>query len=205
MPGVNINNFRVQFGKQVFDSNRFKGLVSNVAQKRVNAAQNTMVKAFEDHRVTQELKGGADYSGPSVVNYFKPDVGNPNLYSFIGFPAGTDPVALLRQLLSFPIRVKMTTRSKNTYYFKALTPTKDDMEEATPMPSEYFSGNLSWAAGLEDGDLLGAGQFLAVKASASRSGGGIQVEIKDTGTTVERVTYINDILEAFRERLQAIT
>jgi len=205
MTGVNRPKFRVQFEKQVFNSNQFKGLAQGIAQRRVNAAQNEMVKTFEAHKVTEELKGGADYSGPTVINYFKPDVANPNLFSFVGFPAGTDPVAVLKQLLEFPIQVKLTTRGKNIYYFKALIPTREDIEKATPMPSEYFSGNLSWAAGLEDGDLIGAGQFLAIKASASRSGGGIQVEIQDTGTTVERVQYITDILEAFKQKLQSIS
>lgn len=202
--GVDLNKFRVQFTKQVFNSNQFKGLAQGIAQRRVNVAQDAMIKEFVNHRVTQELQGGADYTGESVVKYFNPEKGNANLYSFIGFPAGTNPVALLQQVLSFPIQVKLSTRGSNIYYFKALVPTVENMEKATPMPAEYFSGTLSWARGLEDGDLLGAGEFLAIKASASRSGGGIQVEIK-TNTTVEKVPYLTEILEAFRDKLQSLS
>ena len=64
----------------------------------------------------------------------------------------------------------------------------------------------SWARGIEDGDgLIGLGNFLSIKASASRSGGGIQVEVNESlATSIEKTTYITDILEAFRKRLEQL-
>jgi small nuclear ribonucleoprotein (snRNP)-like protein len=205
--GVNLQQLRVEFERKLFDTNQFKGLAIGIAQRRVNVAQNTMVQAFEENPVTVELKGGADYSGPSVVKYFRSDV-NTNLYSFVGFPQGTDPLKLLRELLKYPIEVKLTTRVKNTYYFRVLVPTRKDMEEATPLPAEYYSGDFSWAAAVEEGDgeALGIGQFLAVRVSASRSGGGIQVEdMSPQSSSVQATPYITAILEAFREKLQQLT
>jgi len=200
---VNLNSLRVQFSKQVFETTKFKNLARGVALNKARAAQEEMVEEFEGHRVTQELDAGPNFAGNSIVNYFSEE-GTPNLYSFIGFPAGTDPLKLLRELLKAPIEVRLTTRSKNSYYFKVLVPTVEDIEEATAMPDEYFSGNLSWARGVEDGDILGIGQYLSVQASASRSGRGIQVKIK-TDSSIEAVPYITDILEAFRKRLQELS
>lgn len=200
--GVNLNSLRVEFAKQILDSNRYKGLAKGAALSRVRAAQNEMVEEFEGHKVTQELEGGATYSGPSIVSYHA-DEKNANLFSFIGFPSGSNPVEILRELLKFPIDVRTSTRSGNTYYFKVLVPTVEDIEKATPMPSEYTAGTFSWARGVEDGDLIGAQNFLSIETSASRSGGGIQVKFK-LDNSIEKTPYITDILEAFRKRLEQI-
>jgi hypothetical protein len=206
MGSVNLQRLRVEFERQVFNTNQFKGLALGIAQRRANIAQNDMMDVFEDHKVTKELEGGIDYNGPSVISYFSPSAGNANLYSFIGFKAGTDPVSVLRELLKYPIQVKLATRSNNTYFFKILVPTEEDIEKATPMPEDYIAGNFSWARGIEDGDLFGIGEFLTIRASTSRSGGGIQVELKSpTGSTIERTPYITEILEAFRVKLEELS
>lgn len=201
--GVNLNSLRVQFGKQVFDTTKFKNLARGAALSKVRAAQEEMVEEFEAHRVTQELEGGPGFSGNSIINYFSVE-GQANLYSFIGFKAGTDPVKLLRELLKKPIEVRLATRAKNSYFFRVLVPTTEQIEEATPMPDDYFAGDFSWARGVEDGDLLGIGQYLAIEAAASRSGKGIQVKIK-TDSSIEATPYITDILEAFRRRLEELS
>ncbi len=202
---VNLQKLRVEFEKQIFNTNQFKGLAQGIATRRVNIAQNAMVDEFEEHRVTKEIDGGIDYNGPSVIKYFSSE-GNANLYSFIGFSAGTDPLKVLRELLKYPIQVKLATRNTNTYYFQVLVPTVEDIETATPMPDEYVSGSFSWAAGVEDGGLLGINTFLAIRVAASRSGGGIQVNMKHpTDSSIEKVPYITDILEAFRKRLQELS
>lgn len=200
MGNFNINAFRVTYEK-ILDTQQFKNIALGAAKSKAKAAQRDMINAFESHSVTKELEGGADYSGPSVINYFRSDK-NANLFSFIGFKRGTNPVAQLRSLLQFPIEVKLTTRVKNTYYFSVISPSREDIEEVTPMPEEYYSGTLSWAAGIEDGDLEGIEKFLAVKVSASRSGSGIQVEFINTDSSIDTTPYITTILEAFRERLQ---
>lgn len=202
---LNIQKLRVEFEKQIFDTNQFRGLAQGIAQRRANIAQKDMVEAFEENRVTKELEAGPDYAGPSVISYFN-EAGNPNLYSFIGFPRGTDPLELLRKLLKFPIQVKLSTRVGATYYYKILAPSAEDIEEATPLPSEYVSGNFSWARGVEDADIPGIGEFLAIQTSASRSGGGIQVKVNSpSGSTLEATPYITAILEAFREKLEELS
>ncbi len=202
---LNLQKLRVEFNKQVFDTNQFRGLAQGIAQRRANIAQNAMLEVFEEHKITKELEGGPEYKGPSIISYFSEN-GDANLFSFIGFPAGTDPVELLRQVLEYPIQVKISTRVDNTYYFRILVPNSDDLEKATPLPSEYIAGDFSWARGIEDGDLGGLGEFLAIHASASRSGGGIQVKVKQPlGSTIEKTPYITEILEAFRLRLEELS
>ncbi len=200
---VDLHNLRVSFEKQVFNTNQFKGLAQGIAQRRANIAQNDMVEAFETHRVTKELEGGVGHKGDSIITYHS-DEHTANLYSFIGFPSGTDPLVVLRKLLSKPIEVRLKTRSKNTYYFYVLAPSTEAIEDATPMPADYVSGTFSWARGVEDGDLVGIGQFLSITVSASRSGGGIQAKINTT-STIEKTPYISEILEAFRVKLEELS
>jgi len=201
---VSIPALKVQFEKQVFNTNQFKGLALGIAQRRVNLAQIDMLETFEGNSVTKEIEGGVDYNGPSIINYHSTE-GQANLFSFIGFPAGSNPVDVLRKLLEFPIRVQLATRNKNAYYFRVLSPTVKDVEDATPMPDDYLSGNFSWARGIEDGDLLGIGQYLAIETSASRSGKGIQIRFGNVNNSIETVPYITEILEAFRKRLEEIS
>lgn len=201
---VNIPALKVQFEKQVFNTNQFKGLALGIAQRRVNLAQEAMLDSFEDNKVTVELEGGASYSGDSIISYHS-EQGIPNLYSFIGFREGTDPIKVLRELLSKPIQVQVATRNKNTYFIRVLAPKVKDIEEATPMPSEYMAGDFSWARGVEDGDLLGIGSYLAIETSASRSGKGVQIRFTGLNNTIEQVPYITSILEAFQKRLQEIS
>jgi len=202
--GVNLTKLRIEFEKQFTDSSRFKTLARGAALSRIRAAQREMVNTFEAHPVTKELEGGVDYNGPSLIKYHNSEH-KANLYSFIGFPKGTNPLDVLRKLLLFPIDVRLSTRVKNTYYFVVLSPTTDDIEKATPMPTDYLSGTFSWARGIEDGDLLGIENFLSIKVSASRSGGGIQVELgSPLDSTIATSPYITDILEAFRKRLQLL-
>lgn len=204
MGRVDLKKLRIEFEKQVLDTTQYKNLARGAALSKVRSAQNDMVQTFESHPVTNELAGGADYSGPSLIRYHSADH-KANLYSFIGFPEGTDPLDVLRKLLKFPIEVRVSTRVKNTYYFTVLAPTGEDIEQATPMPSEYLSGGFSWARGIEDGDLLGIGNFLSIKASASRSGGGIQVKVNEPlDSEVSQSPFITDILEAFRRRIEQI-
>lgn len=206
-PGVNIQKLRIGFEKSVYDGATLRRTAQRIAEESVLNAQEEMVERFENHQVTKELEGGIDYSGPSVVSYFKSDV-KANLYSFVGFPSGTDPLKLLRELLKSRIEVRISTRSKNIYYFRILAPTTKDIEEATPLPEEYVAGDFSWARAVEEGDgeALGIGQFLAIRVSASRSGGGIQVEdMSPQSSDVKATPYITEILEAFRERLQQLS
>ena len=205
--GVNIQNLRIGFEKKVFDSNVMKVQAKEIAARSINEAQDAMVESFERHPVTKEIDGGVDYSGESVVSYFKSDI-KANLYSFIGFPKGSDPLKLVRELLKSRIEVRLSTRVKSTYYFKVLAPTKEEIESATPLPDEYVSGDFSWARAVEEGDgeALGIGQFLAVRVSASRSGGGIQVEdMSPQSSDVRATPYITEVLEAFRKKLQELS
>ena len=201
---VNYNALKIQFEKQVFNTNQFRGLALGAARRRVEAAQNAMIEAFEENKVTKELEGGVRFNGDSIISYHS-DKGQPNLYSFIGFSEGTDPLAVLRELLSAPIEVVIATRRGSSYYIRVLAPKEKDIEDATPMPSEYMAGEFSWARGVEDGDLIGIGNYLAIEASASRSGKGIQIRFGNLDNSIEAVPYITSILEAFKKRLQQIS
>lgn len=202
-------NFGFNLTQKVMKSQKAKDAATVAAQRKVNAAQNAMIKTYNNHPVTKELREGVNATN-SIIKYFN-EVGNPSLYSFIGFPEGTDVLGLLEEVLNSNMAVKPTiSRQKGRtaiFYFRIPEAEKlrENIIESTPMPHDYFTGNISWAQGLEDGDLTGIKNYLTISVPQSRSGGGIQVKFNGNfGSSIERVKYITEILDAFREKLQSL-
>ena len=96
---VKIN--RAEFNEQVC---RFRGAaleskVSRIVKEEYfYPAVYEMIDEFENHPVTKEIEGGVDSENLSdtLRGKFKNESGK-NLFSFIGFLAGTYPIAQIRQ------------------------------------------------------------------------------------------------------------
>jgi hypothetical protein len=156
-------------------------------------AKNTMLKDFNEHPVTLELKAGA-----RALNTSNTLDGYGNLYSFIGFPEGTDPIGPLKDLLDLGTSFRKTVFRDNAWYFKISTPSKKSIELFSPMPWE--TGN-SWVYGIEEG-ISNLSYYLYKKSGASRSGMGLQEVWQINDELVFRKTkYLTEILNNFRDRI----
>ena len=157
------------------------------------------------HPVTREIEGGA-----SADNISGSLDGYGNLFSFIGFHSGTQPIADLRQFLNERVRLITSARtmvkshsSRITSKYRVVYPSLDDIATATPMPWE----GGSWAINIERG-ISGFSSYLH-QSSQSRSGRGTQAKVGGRGTsTSQRIRggayrparYISSIMEEFRSR-----
>lgn len=197
----NKEGFRNEMKRQVFSSQNYKDFCQNKVEGVVEKAQDKMYKVFNEHRVTEEIRGGPTFNGDSVISYANENGQSPNLYSFIGFDAGETPLEELKELLQEPIEVKLATRKDDACYFKVFALDRAKIGVATPMPDSYATNNFSWAIALEDGSLYGIEMFMA-KQEQGRSTGGIQIKGL-IGSSIEKPQYVSEILEAFSDYIES--
>lgn len=181
---------------------------SDIGAKRVNTVMRrkfeenkiVLLEEFDRHDVTQEIKAGT-----GAPNTSKTLNGEGDLFSFIGFDEGTDPIAPLRESLQNETQLISSSRAiadgdKVSYKFSLRIPT-DSIKERSPLPWET---GQSWAEGIEKG-ISGFGNYLRGRFRSpepSRSGGGKQVDEQVRATPFKRRPYLSEIFRNFVARFK---
>lgn len=166
------------------------------AIKQLDDAKDQMLEEFDNHPVTKEIEAGVESSNISGTLG-----GYGNLFSFIGFDRGSNPIQFLRNLIINTISLpkKPFAKRRGVYFFRVKVPTMKTLETETPLPYEK---SRSWIRGIERG-ISGIGYFIFRKRnnSYSRSGGGIQTEKKARGgVRFGNMPYLSRILENFYKK-----
>lgn len=188
---VNSEVFGKKFNKML-DAPKFKQKANNLMEPHFERAKERLLNKFNKHKVTQEIE-----AGPTTDNSSGLLNGYGNLFSFIGFPVGENPIEELRFFLEDSINFKQTVRRGNTYYFRVECPSMQEIEQVTPMPWEH--GN-SWVDGIEHG-MSNLSHYLYVHWNKARSEEGIQLKhdyLYDA--SFETTPYLSKMLNEFRER-----
>lgn len=164
-------------------------------------ARDDLVKDFYNHPVTREIK-----AGPTASNSSGTLGGYGNLFSFIGFESGDDPIVAIGKILQRRLNVKV--RSINNGRFRITMFNLPDTEEifgASPIP---WATSMSWADGIERG-ISNLGSFLyrekgirgSSKGSRSRSGTGIQVENTLRQNSFSTTPYVSKMINEFLKKV----
>ena len=180
------------------------------AERRVRDALEKEAKKlmldFEGHSVTEEID-----EGPNASNKSNALGGYGNLFSFMGFESGSDPISPIRSLLARSIQIKSFRKKRNVLGFrlKFTVPTKEQIDAISPMPWSTDS----WTDAVEKG-VSGLGQYLHSKDrhfNTSRSGKGIQIDFDFSGggransTPTDYITGIlNRMLKGIETSLKRI-
>ena len=170
-----------------------------IAQERLQKAQKQALAEFNSHPVTSEIE-----SGPRAENLSGTLGGYGNLYSYIGFAQGSEPIETLRNFLEVRPRVYKNSKfikrqSSVEFRFRVQIPTFSEMETLAPSPYE----GRSWIRGMERG-ISGLGYYLHSKSgqlSGSRSGFGLQTENRLRAMTFKPIRYMSSILTKFRKEI----
>jgi len=190
---INKRGLDAELGKQLAPILR-----TRVNRKLIAAAREVeqiLLKEFEDHQVTRELrqkKNGSNISGTLG--------GYGNLFTYIGFNDSDDPIEIIRSLLANSIQVTMLPAKSKKMIQEAIVslPSKAEIEKATPLP---WASGRSWVKGIEEG-ISGLGNYLSTQSRASgRSGGGIQTEKNIRGRRFISVNYLSEILNNLRKNI----
>lgn len=179
--------------RQIKNTSDYKKIQSETIDKSFNKIKDEIINEFEQHPVTIEIAGGIN--SPNISG----TLGNvTNLYSFIGFDAGTDPLEPIRDLLnrsSYRI-VDSGSSTISTVIFQI--PTAKDIFRVTPMP---WALGRSWAKGIESG-ISGLGYYIK-KIKNSRSGLGLQSKTQlRSGAVYKNTKYISQLINNFEKKLK---
>ena len=120
-----------------------------------------MLKEFDEHPVTQEVKAGPKASSSSgILKGIQNKAGESgNLFSFIGFHNGTDPTTPVREVLerytvsaNFKGKKEIdTVRGTATFKFSSYLPSLDEIEKAAAETTPSWMAGKSWINGVENG------------------------------------------------------
>lgn len=206
---VKINNNQILEKLRSIAFQKSKTYAYNKAYKLFLKAKKKMLQNFDNDDVTKELLEGMNdpYGAPNLSGTLGGAYGN--LYAFLGFTNGKDPIAPLRELLDSNTVFEGYTAFRNNYgkagpgshdyyYFKVRLPDKTAIEAVTQM--DWESSN-SWVEAIENG-LSNLSFFLSTAESpVSRSQGGIQVKSEISDYQFQTVQYLSKIFKEFREDL----
>ena len=189
MSGFKINSKEID--KKITNSREFKERTRDIVNKKLQKAKEELMREFNSHPVTQELQ-----SGPAGANASGLLGGYRNLFSFMGFKSGSNPVEAVRLYLRESIKIKQGKSRGKTIEFLINTPTLEDFNFAK-MPWE--SGN-SWIVSIERG-MSSFSYYMHKAYQASRAGVGMQIDHKLRGKSSAPTKYMSSILNNFRKRL----
>jgi hypothetical protein len=193
-----------------------------LANERFEEAKETLLERFLSDPISQEIEEGAKTEGGIL-----PVVGN--LFSFIGFEDGTQPIQDLYNFLNDNITLQKNPtydRVKKQYLFNVYQPSKEEIKAETPMP---WGTARSWVFAIESG-ISGLNQYLSSQRQLElrqasyakrkfhkagteppeekdlgRSTGGIQVKgiISQGGFTPHK--YLSDMLNNFIRNVKGVS
>ena len=168
----------------------------NIVRQAFEKLKTKMIAEFLAHPVTREIEGGINASNVSGTLG-----GITNLYSFIGFNAGSNPIDPIEDLL-LRTDIRFVKINKQTIEFEVTLPESQEIFKATPLP---WAPGRSWAKGIESG-LSGLGYYLKKSSSGSRSGLGVQTSQKvRKGVKFNNTKYISSFLKKYQKEFENIT
>lgn len=173
--------------QEILNSQSVKKLVKEVVSKEVEKQKMILLSKFNSHPVTQEIESGENSSNVSGTLG-----GYGNLFSFIGFPRGSNPVEPIKILLN-KISLKNVFLKNDKFNCEIIIPSKDELSSVSKMPWE--SGR-SWLFDMEK-SISGLGEYLYGIVKNSRSGSGIQAKNKIFNKSFRSVKYFNTMYNKF--------
>jgi len=173
-----------------------KGL-EREARKKFERIKQEMISEFLAHPVTLEIMGGS--GGTNISGTLN---GVSNLFAFIGFSQGEDPIAPILELLQkvtfqYESDIKRSIQGFGVN-FKANLPLPEDIFAITPLP---WATGRSWAQGIERG-LSGLGHLL--RKNAGRSGAAVQTSVKVRGGKFQNTPYISAFLRKYKKKFEEL-
>lgn len=190
-------SIKTSIARQLSKDKELQLKVRLLIEKQFRVAKQKMMSEFEGHAVTRELRSGP---GSSNISGALPE---GNLFGFIGFETGADPVGTIEKMLA-KTDIIIRRRKMGTFGFvwtyMVTSPSMQDLYAATPLP--WASGS-SWLRELEGRGIPNLGQYMHKRINSSRSGAGFQNRNRPEGGRVQ-IPYIKQLLQQFETNLNSI-
>lgn len=180
--------------RQIQGDKEYQKALNQAIKNEFDKIKEKYIQEFLNHPITVEINGGINAQNSSDTLD-----GITNLYSFIGFDEGTDPIRPIQELLEKSnYRTIFNNRATDSTVIFEI-PTAQQIFNITPMP---WAIGRSWARGIETG-ISGLGYYLK-KTKNSRSGLGIQSSTNQvrSGASFKNTKYISDLINRFNKDLK---
>jgi hypothetical protein len=158
--------------------------------KKIERLKREMIKDFLNLPVTREIS-----AGPNGRNISGTLGGYGNLFSFIGFEKGHDPIQPIINLLNQTTYNISRASTRGEIKVGITLPSKGQIFQVTPMP---WAPGISWAQRIEVG-MSGLGEYLNTSSSSSRSGTGIQSGKKARSGRFTNTKYISHFITKWQK------
>ena len=171
--------------------------VKQMIEKQFRVMHQKLMRDFQSHPVTRELRGGAGSSNLSG------GLKEGNLFGFIGFEIGDDPVSEIEKLLNKTAIIIKNRRFGSlgfTWTYLVTSPSMKDLHIATPLP---WAKGASWLRDLEGRGIPNLGQYMHKNIRSSRSGAGFQNKNRQPGGSV-KIPYVKELLMQFENNLNSL-
>ena len=171
--------------------------LEEAARRKFKQIKQEMISEFLIHPITQEIMGGS-----GGVNISGTLGGVSNLFAFIGFNEGDDPIAPILSLLvgvnlEYQSEIKRSTQGFGVN-FRVTLPLAEDIFAITPLP---WATGRSWAEGIERG-ISGLGHLL--RKNKGRSGAAIQTSVKVRGGKFQNTPYISAFIRKYKKKFEEL-
>lgn len=167
------------------------------AQEKFSKAKAMAISSFKNHVVTKEIEGGSSANNSS--NTLR---GYGNLYSYIGFTTGFDPITPVVSMMESVFKLssrskKISVGQKNVNLsYSVISPDMTDFESVSPMPWE----GGSWISGIERG-ISGYSHYMNKRSKVSRSGSAFQSNHRVRSGSFKTIDYVTSIIKQFSAQI----
>tara|TARA_Y100000004_G_scaffold182212_1_gene228717 strand:+ start:3012 stop:3587 length:576 start_codon:yes stop_codon:yes gene_type:complete len=163
------------------------------AKEKFKEIKKEMIEEFLANPITQEIM-----AGPSAPNISGTLNDATNLFAFIGFDRGEEPITpILKLLEGMELKFHSEIKSKGIgIKFQTSLPTAEQIFAITPLP---WAVGRSWAEGIERG-LSGLGYLL--RKNGGRSGAAIQSRVKVRSGKFHNKPYISSFIRKYKKRFE---
>ena len=177
---------------KALSSKKAKDKAFEKAEKKVQVEKSRLIDAFDNHEVTKEIA-----AGPKASNTSGTLGGYGNLFSFIGFDAGSDPITPVKEVLN-EIEAKNIKLNGDQYSVSVKYPSQNEISKVTPLP---FENGKSWAIGVEKG-ISGFTQYIYTKFLDGKSKEGLQSDKRSNSGSFKKQDYLNSLLQDFIKNIK---
>jgi hypothetical protein len=190
---VNMDSIRTK----AMNSPKVSSVAQNICKLKFNQAKASILKEFLGDVVTREIRGGANVSNSSGMLG-----GYGNLFSYIGFYDGFDPIAPIEEYISnFPFQARSMGSGAKGLSIRIKFPSIEGIKQLSGMPWEEGS---SWVMGIERG-ISGFSHYMYnASMNKGRSGTAIQNENAPAVASFSTRRYLPSILAEARRRFSKI-
>lgn len=188
------DNFDQDLSKAITSNKEFRAEVRKILKENFEEKKQIFLNNFDNHPITQEVEN------PESANISNTLGGYGNLYGFLGFNEGSDPITPVRNLINKITKFRGVEFRGEDAFLKYDVPELDDFDSVAKL--EWDPKN--WIKGIERG-LSGFQNFMA--KAAGRSGKGLQIKGKISPFTggvnkFQNTKYMSSLINDFKASLK---